>query len=276
MNTTANLTTQLDGIPETMLWTLHNRASEAERDDGILKDEQTVAIYRSLDYDFERSFGRADGSHAERSRVFDNELRAFLKKHPDGVIVNLGEGLETQRFRVDGDCALWLSIDVPEAIAAREHFIQPDEHHRHIATSALDRTWFEHVPTDRAVYITAQGLLMYFEPKQVADLFRDLAERFPGAWFAFDHIPSWLSRKTLRGWWKTPHYRTPPMPWGIDRHLIAPTLHTWVPNLVEVRSLKFKMPRGFPRLLMQTLDHLPWINRYLYGATTIHFGDVQL
>jgi len=265
----------LTGIPETMLWTLHNRVSEVTRPDGVLQDARALEIYRSLDYDFERSFGRADPSHAVRSALFDAELRTFLAAHPDGVIVNLGEGLETQRFRFADNGALWLSVDVPEAMTVRERFIAPDEQHLHLAVSALDHAWFDSVPEGRAVYITAQGLLMYFEPAEVEALFRALAARFPDAWFTFDHIPRWLSRKTLKGWWKTPHYRTPVMPWGIDCDEVEPTLRSWVPTLGEVRRLEFVFPRGMARLLMALFSRLPWLNRHLYGVTRVRFEPIH-
>ncbi|NKN34075.1 class I SAM-dependent methyltransferase [Marichromatium bheemlicum] len=262
----------LTGVPETMLWTLHNRASEAARPDGVIRDPLALRIHRTLDYDYERAFGPADYSHGVRSAIFDAELRAFLDAHPDGVIVNLGEGLETQRFRLDSERSLWLSVDLPEAIAIRERFITADARHLHLAMSALDTRWFDRVPPGRSVYVTAQGLLMYFDPEAVAGLLREMAARLPGAWFAFDHIPGWLSRRTLRGWWKTPHYRTPEMPWGIARHRIAPTLCGWVPDLVEVRALDFVAPRGAARPLSWLVARLPLVWRLLPGITRVRFA----
>ncbi|NVB37447.1 class I SAM-dependent methyltransferase [Pseudenhygromyxa sp. WMMC2535] len=107
----------LTDVPETMLWTLHNRATEAKRPDGVLRDPDAVRIYDAIDYDYERSFGAAEPSHALRSILFDEHVRRFLAEHPGGVIVNLGEGLETQRFRVTVPDALWFSVDVPDAAA---------------------------------------------------------------------------------------------------------------------------------------------------------------
>ena len=272
MTTTSSVTVTLSDVPETMLWTLHNRASEAARPDGVIRDETALRIYRSLDYDFTRSFGPADPSHGVRSAAFDAELRSFLAAHPDGVIVNLGEGLETQRFRVDSDQALWITVDVPDAIAIRERFITPDERHRHVAVSALDRAWFDAVPSGRAVYVTAQGLLMYFDEAEVAALLRDMAARFPGAWFAFDHIPRWFSRKTLRGYMKTRHYRTPRMPWGINIDEIEPTLRAWVPDLAEYRRLSFRWPRGFSKWFFGAWTVAPVMWRLAPGFARIRFG----
>ncbi len=263
----------LFGVAETALWPLHNRASEASRADGILHDPEAIRIYRALDYDYERAFGPADASHAVRSAMFDVELRAFLDHHPDGVIVNLGEGLETQRFRVAGGDALWLSVDLPEVMAIREHFIVPDDRHRHVPRSALDRAWFDEVPKERPVYITAQGLLMYLPEDQVRRLFQDVADRFSGAWFAFDTIPRWLSRKTVKGVWrKTAYYTTPKMPWGIDRHQIGPTLRTWVPTLDEVTQLRWpRPPRGIMRWLLPVLLATPVLNRHIPVVTRVRF-----
>lgn len=253
----------LSGVPETTLWPLHNRASEAARPDGCIRDDACLRIYRAIDYDYERHFGKAEPSHGVRSHLFDERLRQFLREHPDGVIVNLGEGLETQRFRVEAPQALWLSIDLPEAMAVRERFIQPDAQHRHIAISALDTAWFDAVPPGRAVFISAQGLLMYFREEDVATLLRALAARFPGAILMFDYLSRSLSRRTLsaRGWMKTAHYRTPPMPWGIDRNQVAPTISRWIGQPVTVHNVTFLFPRGLLRWLIPLLEHTPLGNK---------------
>jgi len=263
----------LSGVPETILWTLHNRVSEAGREDGMLHDPEAVRIYRALDYDYEKNFGRADPTSAVRSAMLDAELREFLDRHPNGVIVNLAEGLETQRFRVAGDEALWLSIDLPQAIEIRERFIAPDDRHRHVALSALDQAWFDEVPEDRPVYITAQGLLMYLHEEQVRLLFQDMAKRFAGAWFTFDTIPGWLSREAgEHGWKRTAHYTTPKMPWGINRRQIAPTLRAWVPTLDEVTELRWwRFPRGIRRWLLPLMSAIPILNRCFAVITRVRF-----
>jgi O-methyltransferase involved in polyketide biosynthesis len=267
----ARIAPNLTGVPETMLWTLHNRASQAKLPNGILRDLKAVEIYEALEYDYEGSFGKAEPSHAVRAVFFDNELRVFLKDHPDGVIVNLGEGLETQRFRVEGDDALWLCVDLPDAIAIRERFIKPDERHRHLAMSALDRGWFDAVPADRAVYITAQGLLMYFTPQDVESLITDIAARFPKAKLCFDHIPEWLSMKTLKGWRKGRNYVTPRMPWGINQGDIEPTLRRWA-VVDRAETSPYRLERGWQALIFNGLMGVAWFRNRSPGMTCVSFA----
>ena len=60
----------------------------------------------------------------------------------------------------------------------------------------------------------------------------------------FDCIPHWLSDKTTtEGWDKTPTFRMPPMPWGLDRNE-SDQLRDWHPNITEVRETPFRQGRG--------------------------------
>ncbi len=266
----------LTGVPETMLWTLHNRASEAARSDGVVRDPRCLEIYRALDYDFDRSFGAPDPSHGVRSAVFDDAVRAFVDEHPDAVIVNLGEGLETQRYRITDDPGvLWVSVDLPEALAARERFIPPDARHLHVAASALDETWVESVPDGRPVFVTAQGLFMYFTEDAVRDLLRATARRWPDVQIMFDYVPRWFSGKTTtdKGLWKTPHYRVPPLPWGVHRSEVRRLLRQWLGELTVVTQVHYEFPRGWHRWLFGTLTRLPYVRERAPGMICVRVGQ---
>jgi len=106
------------------------------------------------------------------------------------------------------------------------------------------------VEPSSGVFIVAQGLFMYLEPEAVRRLFVAIAQRFPGADMVFDVIPRWFSRLTVWGLQRTPHYRLPPMPWGINGDEIEPTLRRWYPLLAAVELLRYRMPRG----VMHDLD----------------------
>ncbi len=251
--------THLSGVPETMLWPLHNRAAEARRKDGFLRDPVAVRIADAIDYDYARSFGKPDASHAIRAARFDRVLGAWLKAHPGGQVVALGEGLETQFHRVDDGEVRWLSVDLPEAIEVRSRFVPDSDRHRNLACSALDLRWMDEVDPGRGVFVTAAGLFMYFPPEEVRRLVSAVAGRFPAAGLVFDAIPRWFSRMTLRGLKMTRHYTLPPMPWGLDRNELA-TIKGWHPNIAVVRELPFEGGRGlFHGVLVPVLRRLPWL-----------------
>lgn len=262
-------------VPETMLWTLHNRASEAMRPGTPYPDSEAVRIYQSIDYDYQGSFGIAEPSHAVRSAMVDRCIQEFVARHPGASIVNLGEGLETQRYRLAHLPAHWFSVDVAEAIAIREQFIAPDDDHQHIVASALDTRWCEAIPPHQPVLITAQGLLMYFEEDDVRQLVQAISHYFPSACLIFDTIPKWLSRKTCSdaGWQKTPTYRTPAMPWGINRDAIEPTLSQWIPGHANVDVCPYdRFPSGVISWLFPLVNLLPRLKHRLPAMVRVEYG----
>lgn len=262
----------LTGVPETMLWPLFHRASESLRPDGMLHDPESVRIMQALDYDFAGHFGVPGGSLAARAAAIDRAVVAWLGRHPAGQVVSLGEGLETQSRRVDNGRMRWLSVDLPDSIALREAFLPPTNRFRHLALSALDPAWMDGLDPAGPICVVAQGLLMYLPPEAVRGLFAAMAGRLPGAVLVFDTVPPWLSRLTLRGLHQTPRYRLPPMPWGIGRGEIAPTLRRWCPGLGAVEFLPYALPRGVPGVLGQFMAAAPVLRDRLPSLVLTRFG----
>jgi len=249
----------LSGVPETMLWPLYGRAAEARRPDSRLHDPRAVIIADSIDYDFERSFGRPSSRHVIRAMAIDTLLRKWLREHPGGQVVGLGEGLETQFHRVDQGRVRWLSVDVPESIDVRKRFLPDTDRHRNLACSALDLRWMDEVDPTGGLFITAAGLFMYLPPEQVPRLVAAIPEKFPTAELAFDTVPHWASRKTLAGLKLTPSYTVPPMPWGLDRNELG-DLKRWHANIAAVQVAPFGRGRGFYYGgIVPVLHALPWL-----------------
>ncbi|NPC72499.1 MULTISPECIES: class I SAM-dependent methyltransferase [Corallococcus] len=257
--TTVNLT----GVPETMLWTLHNRASEARRPDGFLRDPDCVRVADAIDYDYVRSFGKANASHSLRSRVFDDAVRPWMAAHPGGAVVELAAGLETQFHRVDDGRVRWYCVDLPESLEVRERLLPASERCRFIARSALDLTWMDEVDVSHGVFITAQGLLMYFPEIEVRRLLTAVIERFPGVELMFDTIPEWFSRATLKGMNVTPHYQTPPMPWGVSRAGLEPLLRSWSSRVTRVEFAPYRYPRGAWLRFLRLGSNVPGLRNVL-------------
>jgi O-methyltransferase involved in polyketide biosynthesis len=63
--------------------------------------------------------------HALRVRTIDAALRRVLAGAPDATMVAVGEGFETQFWRVDDGRLRWLTLDLPEVVAVRRKVL-PD------------------------------------------------------------------------------------------------------------------------------------------------------
>jgi O-methyltransferase involved in polyketide biosynthesis len=187
----------LSGVPETLLWNLGRRAVAA-RSGGLLDDPLAIEVAGRLEYDF------ADGTqgaswHAVRVATFDDAVRRFLSAHPAGTVVALGEGLETQFWRVDNQRVSWLTVDLPVVLDLRRQVLPEGPRQRSHAGSALDLDWADQLDPAAPTLITAQGLLPYFQRGEVHALIGAIADRVPGSTFVFDVVPAKMLEMVRKG-----------------------------------------------------------------------------
>ncbi|MEM1146050.1 MAG: class I SAM-dependent methyltransferase [Pseudomonadota bacterium] len=262
---------KLNAVPETMLWTLYSRAAEARRSDAVLHDPMSIRIYDSLAYDFRGSFGRPNPFAALRALAFDDRLRRFLDEQGvKPVIVNLGEGLETQRYRVDAPDASWFTVDLPQAIAIRERFISPDRTHRHLPISVTNHDWIAQIPPHRPTFISAQGLFMYLKEREVRKIIETIANTLENWSLMFDSVPLWLSQLSVLsgGLPLTRSYRVPPMPWGTNALLIKAQLRRWLGKNIDIELLSYpSYPRGAAYVFSRVVAGVP--GSYLWAPPLV-------
>jgi O-methyltransferase involved in polyketide biosynthesis len=216
-----------------------------------------------LNYPFERFEtpygGLAARLHATRVRTVDKAVRQLLAGTPEATVVALGEGFETQFWRVDNRQVNWLSLDLPEVVSVRRRVLADGPRHRTLAGSAADGQWTQHVDRERPVIITAQGLFPYFGAEEVHGMLTAWVSLLPGAWLVFDAVTASLQETRRRN--PLPEgYRPPEWTWTVDAAELGRLRSLpGVTDLHEVRAaggdLLLGVLRGVPgmRSRLQTL-----------------------
>jgi O-methyltransferase involved in polyketide biosynthesis len=170
-------------VSATMLITLYARARETTSKNPIINDSKAVEMIEIIKKEIVDS---EDPIHkkilknkynsklavtmALRSRRFDQYVREFLTKYPNGTIVNLGCGLDTRFDRTDNGEVTWFDIDFPEVIEIRRRFIKENSRHQFIDASILSPEWIIKVKTGGPYLIIAEGVFMYLTESDVQDL----------------------------------------------------------------------------------------------------------
>src|SRR5512147_1393204 len=119
-------TVDLNGVPETLLNPLYNRAMESQRPDAMMKDEKAVALAPQMRYDFDRirQIPMIEATRATRlmlTREMDRYTQDFLNRHPAAVVVHIGCGLDSRFDRVAerNSQVKWYDLDLPDVIELR-------------------------------------------------------------------------------------------------------------------------------------------------------------
>jgi len=189
---------ELEGIARTLLVPLACRAIESPRPDAILHDPRAVEVYNALDGnpDFLMGMGRMDMFvTVMRARQFVTFARDFLDRHPGGLVVDLGCGLDTRFDRLDDGRLSWLGLDLPEVIELRRKVLPDGERSKTIAQSMLELSWLDQVArVNKPAIFLAEGVFPYFSTADVKPMVLALAARFPAGELIFDAASPFISR----------------------------------------------------------------------------------
>jgi O-methyltransferase involved in polyketide biosynthesis len=247
----------LTGEKETLLITLYAKAFDNRSKHPILHDTKADEIAAQIEYDFAKLEGFALGRNLTvlRAKQLDEWLRAFLKANPQGVILNLGCGLDTRITRINPSPDVsWFDVDYPEVIALRQQFYANHDGYTMIGSSVTDAQWFALIPKTRPVMIIAEGLLEYLTADEVQTLLTRLTDAFPHGEIAFDVINSFAQRAVLRLRKTTGAEHT----WAVD-----------TPDAVEQLNPKLKRIADQPIFSSPYRRELPWHFRILYSMLAL-------
>ena len=114
---------------------------------------------------------------AVRSAAFDRYILDFLTRHPDGVIVQLGCGLETTYQRCDNGHATWYEVDFPDTIQLRRSVLREQDREHFFPGNPFALEWLSRIRQQDPkvpILVTAGGLLHYFEQEKIEGLIRKI------------------------------------------------------------------------------------------------------
>ena len=129
---------------------------------------------------------------AVRSANMDRYIQDFMRRNPEGVIVQIGCGLETTFYRNDDGRHHWIELDLPEVIAFRKKVLGETERDTCLVADATTEEWIQQIrkiyPT-QPLLITSSGVFYYFTEKMVLALMENV-RKYGNAELVFDTVNS--------------------------------------------------------------------------------------
>ena len=196
-------TTQLSPIEQTAFLTEYARALDSRWARPILGDTLAHEVVGKIDYDF-AGLGVQTSvvcQTALRAKMLDDRVRAFVSKHPDAVVVDLGAGLDSGYYRVGPPSTVdWYSVDLPGITAVRDEALPAAPQSHSVSVSVADEHWPDAIPADRPTMLVADGLFAFLTEPVIVGIFRRITEHFASGEFAFNDYGriGWVSRQAIK------------------------------------------------------------------------------
>ena len=171
---------KLGVVEDTLFVPMLGRIYASEYCPQILYDPKALELKKKLPSSLPEQDGQSQYTllaSAARSANMDRYIRAFLERRPDGVIVQLGCGLETAYYRCDNGRSHWYAVDLPHVVEYRRALLPEPERETYLAGDAFAEDWIRQIRTDAPdapILVTAGGLFHYFEESKVVGLLRML------------------------------------------------------------------------------------------------------
>jgi O-methyltransferase involved in polyketide biosynthesis len=251
------ISVDLSGVPEILLGNLGRRAAASRV--GALEDPMAAEIADRLEYDFS-PFERGARLHSARVATFDAAVRDFLSVHPAGTVVALGEGLETQFWRVDNGQVRWVTVDVAETMELRRALLSDGPRQTSCCGSALAPAWLDALDPAAPILVTAQGLFPYFKRDQVHALIARIAVRLPGSRLVFDVVPRAMLELVRRGSGRERDLAVELWTWLFDPH--ERDAVAGLAGVENLRDLRPPLRPGVAPIMIGAISRLPRRVRY--------------
>lgn len=145
----------------------------------ILYDKKALELKERISFELEKQSQYTFLASAVRSANMDRIITDFLNSSPDGVIVQLGCGLETTYHRLDNGRTRWYAVDLPSVIEYRRILLAEPDRESYISEDAFAGGWIRLVREEfpfSPILVIAAGLFHYFEKDKVLDLLRSLGQ----------------------------------------------------------------------------------------------------
>ncbi|WP_421919416.1 class I SAM-dependent methyltransferase [Marinifilum sp.] len=262
-----------DNIADTLYITLYMKALETKKKDPILYDEKACEMYEAIDYDFSK-YNKAIRSSVGvvvRSNHFDEQVRDFISRKLNPVVVILGCGLDARYERLK-DCnkdAMFYELDIAEVIQFRKKLLPESENNKYISSSMFDTDWMDYIkekhPKNPIIFII-EGVVMYFDESDLKEFYFNLSERFTKSEIHFDIVSKWLSKHSHRH--DSLKHSKAKFEFGLDDDML---IESWGQNLCHIKTYLYSDFPGWKKVGFMMGFIMSIVPRFKYGGRILHY-----
>lgn len=177
-----------EGVEDTLFIPLTARVNISKKFPEYFYDEKALEMeYLIKDRQIEKKSSEyAMIASVARYYNLDQMTMDFLDKYDVCNIVNLGVGLETSYYRINGKNGLFFEVDLSEVIELREKYLEAGENEKFIKGDLFKLDWCNELDTSLPTLLIVSGVFQYFHEDEILKFIKKAKDIFENAELVFD------------------------------------------------------------------------------------------
>lgn len=228
--------TSLPVIVQTLKEPLCARYIEGKRFPFLFQDKKLEEIGKSFGCQAQKVLPSIRYFVTIKTLWFDKQIQKFINKHPDGIVLNIGCGMDSRYFRLNNTRKIiWYDIDLPETIKIKSSFIKETASYILVGKSILDDSWTEQIVKNKPTLCIAETVLMYFPEEEVKWILQLLHKKFPEGELLIDVVDTFVVKHSA----ENPQLKSVGLSflWGIKE---SSTITRWVKGLQILKEWRMR------------------------------------
>lgn len=190
-------------VADSAHWAAFFRANESRRADAVFRDPFAEKLAGDIGSELGQKLGENPWAWIARTHIIDQTISRLVREGCDAV-ANLASGLDSRPYRMELPASLrWYEADLPRTVALKNRVLADDKPVCKLERIELDvlqlearRALFSRIDAEATrTLVVTEGLLIYLQTEQVAELARDLAATKTVRYWLHDIVSPGLLKK---------------------------------------------------------------------------------
>ncbi len=184
--------------------TLFFRAKESKRANSVLHDPVSEVLAEKLNLDISRydKYPINYGEAVAKTKIFDKAVLSFMKQHPDGIVVNLCNGMDTRFMRLDNGTIRWIDINLQPELLDNHNFFEEHERFIIVKEQPGNFSWLKKISPMSKTLFVAENAWLNFHENEIRTLLNGICEHFDSCELLVETMSPVLIKNISERRWK--------------------------------------------------------------------------
>ena len=171
---------------------LYIRNKYSKSSDNKFKDLDSEILFEKLGNQEFNLKPEEENKYMASLLTFDEMITDFIFFNNNATIINIGNGLDSRKSRIDKMNTKWYYVGNEELNSIYSEYRAEN----YINKDPFDTSWIDDIPRDAPMYLVVlEDFIMHYEKEKVVELIKAICAKFENLTFALENVSAKIVKK---------------------------------------------------------------------------------